>query len=325
VTRRESAAMLDWVAAGGRLVVVAAPLPLVQREFNHADVLDAVGLEPREIQIHAWDATQYDQPSLREGLGRLDWPSAWELHTVTAKNPLAGTPQVLVSNESRPLAVRVPFGTAGGEVVGIADATLLDNEWLRREDNAVLALRLLLGRASDGGRVAFDEFHHGFRADGKPGSAAVVLAGLLFSTWPGRALLFLAFAGLVHVAGAAVRLGAPDREKPPPRRALSEHAEALGRIFETARAGAEALRILAAGARRVVGQRTGIPSGLPPFEFEKRLASSPAPGAAELADAMRVADGPRAPGGSRTLKDSDMARIAATLAAAKRRFLHGGD
>jgi hypothetical protein len=119
------------------------------------------------------------------------------------------------------------------------------------------------------------------------------------------------------IAGASVRLGAPERERPPPRRALSEHAEALGRLFETSRARAVSLRILAAGARRAAGPRAGILASLPAAEFARRLRASPAPGASDLADALQQADAARA------AKDVAMARIAANLAAAKRRFLHG--
>jgi hypothetical protein len=164
----------------------------------------------------------------------------------------------------------------------------------------------------------FDEFHQGFRDEGAQGRIGAALAALLVGTWPGRAVLVLLFAGALALAGRAVRLGAPERGRPPPRRALSEHAEALGRLFETARARAATLSILAAGARRVTGPRVGIPAALPAPEFARRLRASPADGAAELADALARADAAKAS------KDVEMAEIAANLAAAKRRLLHGG-
>jgi hypothetical protein len=144
---------------------------------------------------------------------------------------------------------------------------------------------------------------------------------MLVSTWVGRALLVVALAGLVYAAGAAVRLGAALPAPPPERRALREHADALGRLFENARASREALEILASGVRRVCGARAGFPSGLPPAEFRQRLARSIAPGAQRLAAALEDAE---AAGVRPSVKDVELARIAANLAAAKRRFLHGG-
>jgi hypothetical protein len=175
-------------------------------------------------------------------------------------------------------------------------------------------MRLLLGR----GEIAFDEFHHGFRAD--PGGSEITsaLVALIPSTWPGRALLVALFGGALWLLGAMVRLGAPDHDRPPPRRALSEHADALGRIFQKARARNEALSILAAGARRTTGPRAGIPASLAPAEFVRRLRTAQAPGAAELAEAIARADA------KRFVKEAEMAEVAATLASAKRRFLHGG-
>jgi hypothetical protein len=214
----------------------------------------------------------------------------------------------------RCLAGRFAYGENGGEVVVVSDASLLDNEALGREDNAVLAVRLVAGR----GAVVFDEFHHGYRDDGDGDQLESALAAMLFGTWPGRALLVVVLGAALRLAGAAVRLGAPQRDRPPPRRALSEHAEALGRIFEKAGARRETLAILAAGARRVTGPRAGIPASLAPAEFVRRLRLAQAPAAAGLADALERADSPR------TAKDVEMADVAANLAAAKRRYLHGG-
>ena len=58
-------------------------------------------------------------------------------------------------------------------------------------------------------------------------------------------------------------------------------------------------------------------AGMSSREFVRRLRESTAPAAAELAAAIEQADTVRAG------KDVEMARVAANLAAAKRRFLHG--
>jgi hypothetical protein len=311
VTRREAAGIVDWVNEGGRLVVVAGPAPVGAPAPHERALLEAFGLRRKATPPNAGESTRIDDPVLGDGVGKLDWPAVGDVES-------SGRLDKLVTRGTRTLVGRAPWGDAGGEVVVVADDGLYANESLGKLDNAVLAVRVLLGRGSDDGRVVFDEFHHGFRDDGGPSHVGAALAAMLADTWPGRAVLVLLLAGGLAVAGLAVRLGAPERERPPPRRALSEHAEALGRLFESARARTVALRILAAGARRIAGPRTGILGSMPAPEFVRRLRASPAVGAAELADALNRADAGRAS------KDVEMAEIAANLAAAKRRLLHGG-
>jgi len=313
VTKRETARIVEWVGAGGRLVIIGGPPPAGVFVPHESSVVAAFGLSGYAYHRLLGDEMTVHDAALDEGLGRIEWPA----ESAIASGTLAAGAkdfEELVTSAGRCLAGRLKYGEKGGEVVVISDASLLDNEALAREDNAVLAARLVLGRGS----VAFDEFHHGYRDDGAAGQLSSVLAAMLVHIWPGRALLVIALGGAVWLSGAAVRLGAPEPDRPPPRRALSEHAEALGRIFEKAGARREALAILAAGARRVTGPRAGIPASLAPAEFVRRLRLAQAPGAAELADAIARADSPR------TAKDVEMAKVAANLAAAKRRFLHGG-
>jgi hypothetical protein len=312
VTKRETSRIVDWVAAGGRLVIVGGRPPAGVPVPLESPVVAAFGLAGYSYHRLVGDEMTVHDEALREGLGRIEWPA--ESAIASGKlAPAAKAFEELVTSSGRCLAGRFAYGENGGEVVVVADACLLDNESLGREDNAVLAARLVAGR----GAVVFDEFHHGYRDDGDGDRLTSVFAAMLFGTWPGRALLVVLFAGALRLAGAAVRLGAPLRDRPAPRRALSEHAEALGRIFEKAGARRETLAILAAGARRVTGPRAGIPASLAPAEFVRRLRLARAPAAAGLADALERADSPR------TAKDVEMAEVAANLAAAKRRYLRG--
>jgi len=311
ITRNESERIVGWVAAGGRLVIVGGPPAVGAVEPYTTTLYDAFGLRETATTPRAGETLRIDDAALGDGVGRLDWPA-----TRSIKSDKAFVP--LVTRGARCLVGRMPWGDAGGEVVVVADQSLLVNASLGKLDDCVVAVRVLLARGSDEGRVSFDEFHHGHRDDGSPGHVGAAIAAMLVDTWPGRAVLVLLLAGGLALAGASVRLGAPERERPPARRALSEHAEALGRLFEKSRSRTVALRILAAGARRVAGRRAGIPAATPAPEFVRRLRASPAVGAAELADALQRADAGRAS------KDVQMAEIAANLAAAKRRLLHGG-
>lgn len=314
LTRREVADAVAWTERGGRLVVVGGLAPLGAPAEHASPLLAAFGLRLEPVVRVAGSVTRIHDHEVAQRLGRIDWPAVRAVRLDPAHAPPVLLEEI-VTSDADCLVGRVRRGE--GELVAVADAKALENATLDEEDNAVLGVRLLTARASDAGRVVFDEFHHGFSEGDAGGGLAQALLALLTDTWPGRALLVALLAGMVYVSGAAVRLGAPERERPPPRRALSEHAEALGRIFEAARARTETLRILAAGARRRTAARAGLPATLAGAEFARRLRLSTSPGAAELADAMERADAGRAP------KDVEMARVAANLAAALRRFLHG--
>ncbi|MCE9637980.1 MAG: DUF4350 domain-containing protein [Planctomycetes bacterium] len=346
VSKAEARSLLDWAAKGGRLVVVDAPSTPPAQMIDVDPLLHPAGLETKNASGKGDDVKVLDGEWAAD-VADVHWSPRLVLHdrnaavapvvvtpappgapaTPSAPNPAESTatptderaspPETLVESADGPLVARVRFGA--GEVVAIADAQLLANETLGRGDNALLVVRILSDPARSA--VAFDEFHHGYTATGVRAGFVERLAGMVVHTWVGRAFLLVALAGLVFAGGAAVRLGAPLPEAAPPRRALREHADALGRLLEGAHASREVLEILGSGAGRVCGARAGFAPGLSPAEFRNRLDRSLAPGARELAAALADAE---ASSLKPSVKDVELARIAANLAAAKRRFLHGG-
>lgn len=316
LTRRETAEIVKWVDAGGRLVVAAGRgRDVVAAASSYALLAEfGVMVQPGSVSPEGRVAV-LDEETGRD-VRSVDWHAG---ASIAPADAAAAEFERLATAGGACVAARIARGENGGEVVVLADAELFDNESLGRADNAVFAVRLLLGRESDGGRVVFDEYHHGFSEGGTREHVVGVMLTMLIGTWPGRALLVIGIAGLVWLAGAGVRFGSPAPEPPPPRRAMSEHADALGRIFEKAAARKETLAVLAAGARRVAAARLGMPGTLTGREFVARLRGLRAPGTADLADAMERAESGRA------AKDVQMADAAANLARAKRRFLHGGE
>lgn len=317
LTRRETAELVEWVDAGGRLVVVAGvPMDAVLGGGANA-LLAKFGVTMRPGAVPTGAGVRVLDAAAARDMHGVEWRPAASVEAADAVAPV--TIETLATAAGACVAGRIARGENGGELVVLADAGLLENDSLGRGDNAVFAVRVLLARASDEGRVVFDEYHHGFGDTGSRDHVVAVMLAMVHGTWPGRALLVIALAGLVWVAGAGVRFGSPAPEPAPPRRAMSEHAEALGRIFEKAAARRETLRILAAGARRVAGARLGMPGTLTGPAFVARLRGLRSPGAADLADAMERAES------GREAKDVQMAEAAANLARAKRRFLHGGE
>lgn len=311
ISRSDAAAMLDWAAAGGRLVVVEGTSVPPQHTVDAAPLLSKVGLK---AQPHRTPDESPEGPAT-DGI-RVRWPAALVLVAdVSSRDPRAEPSESLVSSTAGDLAVRVPFGA--GEVVAVSDAVVLSNLRLRDDDNAVLATRLL---SPDGRAVVFDEHHHGWSGDGARGGIVARIGAAVFGTWPGRAFLVILLAALVFAAGTGVRLGAPLPEPRPSRRALREHADALGRLLESAGATREALRLLLDGVRRRVASRAGLAARCTDTELIGRLSASVAPGAAGLADAVAAASDAASRG---NVKDEEFARLAAKLADARRRFVRG--
>ncbi len=317
-------ALLDWTARGGRLVLIAPGPSAATPIVHHTELLARLGLALRLRRIGS-RAVRVSEGSGLDSQATIEWtPHSSLRKQVDIGDPRLGGAEPLVETRSALLAVRVPYGDRdgdgdepAGEVVVLSDELLFNNEHLRRADNSVLAVGLLTARTSDDGRVVFDEFHHGFRVGGeRPGIVATLLP-LIVTSWPGRALLVALGAWVVYLLGVGRRLGSPLPDVATPRRALSEHAEALGRLLENAQAGSATLQVLAAGTRRVVGQRSGLSPTLSAAEFQRRLAASTVPGAHELALALQRADM------AGEVRHAEVARLARQLARARRRYLYG--
>lgn len=114
------------------------------------------------------------------------------------------------------------YAAGRGEVVVVADPALFRNRFIAREDNAILAVHLLAGRA---GGVAFDEFYHGLTIRGNPLWLATrrPYAGILIA--------LLVCAG-VWIWRWGVWLGPPLAERPVSRRSLAEYVDAMARFFQ---------------------------------------------------------------------------------------------
>jgi hypothetical protein len=137
----------------------------------------------------------------------------------------------------------VQVGVGSGQVVALADASILHNRHLDDADNAALAVSLV----GQGRAVVFDEASHGYGAGA---------SGL-----PGRWVRFLiaaTLAVLVWMWTEAKRLGPPEdvaRPLPPARR---EYVDALAVSLSRTR-DPLALTELQRSARRRLATRLGLP------------------------------------------------------------------
>jgi hypothetical protein len=227
ITTADEDALLDFVSAGGRLVIGGTNPYYVKNLRDHPPRWSATG-------VGEWD--QVD-PSLGgaqsiESQGTGSWTST-------------GSGRALVGGPQESLLTTDHVGQ--GDILMLADASPLANQYLARADNAALGLALA-GPA--GRKVVFAEGAHGYGQT--RGIAAIP------RQWK-AALLVLLLAILVLVWSRARRFGPPDRaarELPPAR---SEYVRALSTTLERTHDPGGAFGPAQAWARDQIARRSALP------------------------------------------------------------------
>jgi hypothetical protein len=242
LTENDGAALLQFVTAGGRLVV-GGRAPYYLHDFA--------------------DAPPDWQPAGDTSWTTVD-PSLGALHDIrTAGTGSWSAPNgtsPLVGDESESLVTRARAGR--GEILYLADASPLENAYLGSGDNAAFALGLAgdVGRADEAQRSGARGSHVSHAvvfAEGVHGYGARRGLGALPDRWK-VALVLLGVAALAFVWSRARRFGPPDRTARdlPPARAL--YVEALSVSLERTRDRAAALAPAQRWARARVAARAGI-------------------------------------------------------------------
>ena len=167
---------------------------------------------------------------------------------------------IIAAVDGRPVILRFLY-RGGGSMTLAADPGWFTNEVWRNTDIAALLLPLLTHPAPPErpGRVAWDEYHHGF------GEERMGLAG---QTWrwlrespTGWAILQLIAVALLWLALSAVRFGPARAVIERRRRSPVEHLEALGAGLESAADSDTAVQRLALGLRRRLSRTGNLSSG----------------------------------------------------------------
>jgi hypothetical protein len=176
------------------------------------------------------------------------------------------------------------LGRGRGEILVIADGSLVSNGAIRAAGLAPLVARAVADWTAGGDTVRFDEYHHGHRG----GSPYRAFGSFLAREGVGRAALQLAIVALLALVPFAVRLGSPISPAPASRRSRLEHAAALGEVYRGARAEPVARRRLLAGFARRIGRARPSPGGEEEFlEGLERSVVTGAEAVAAVAEAWR--------------------------------------
>jgi len=200
-----------------------------------------------------------------------------------------------------------------GRIVFIPDSYAFSNESLGSTDDAVW----IVSQVSEwGGAALIDEYHQGF---GEKRELHTLVAMFAASPW-GFACMQLALAGVVYILGCRRRFGRPVDELPVERTSPIEAVEALGGLFETARAGALSVRTVHQYLNLQLTAMFGYSVDLSNPAVRDRIASRSSVSKAELesyAEAVkRAIDG-------ETTSDADLIRIARDATTISRSFSHG--
>src|SRR6202049_2441707 len=171
---------MAFLGSGGARVLVISP----DTAPNAAPLLGRLGIDPGGGSASG-TATVAQPFDSTDRVGTVPVSGGLTFTATPAVVPLIGAPGRVGAN---------------GRVFVLGDAQPLSNDGLRHDDSAFLALSLL--QRARGGRIGFDEFHHGE-------SNAVSGAGAIFDGPVGRAALLVALVVLLAIALNGRRLGKP--------------------------------------------------------------------------------------------------------------------
>ena len=220
--------------------------------------------------------------------------------TVSAKAhataPILGGVQTVAGADAaaafRPAASQVPLfrndrgdvlglrqDVGRGQLVALTDPLILCNGYIGKPDNGRLAADLI-AMTPTGGRVWFDEFHHGAAATASPETAWMT------TPW-GIALLAIVIIVFVGMAlrGRAFGPRIPMRARED--RSTAEYAVAVGSLLHRTGARRVTLETLLSATRRAVAQRVGLGGDVPGDRLNATIEQRAPAVAAELARAER--------------------------------------
>jgi hypothetical protein len=157
------------------------------------------------------------------------------------------------------LALRKPY--LSGSLVVIGSVHPLTNDGLRHRDTARFVYRELLRPLPPGAAVGFDEVHRGSPAAGPDGAGQPVgLRHLVFSSAPGRAIVYTAVVLFGYLVLSGRRFGTPlaPVEAAERTRPLVEHVQALAGLHRQARQFRYARRFFTERYQRLFARSLGV-------------------------------------------------------------------
>ena len=162
-------------------------------------------------------------------------------------------------------ALLVDYAYGRGRIVVLSDPYVVSNAGINRADNLFLAVGVVTGGLK--GRVAFDEFHHGYGQT----------RNQLFAYFRGTPILWLfAQASLVVLAlvwTRGRRFARPLPAPRPDRRSKLEFVSSMAELQQRARAYDLAVENIYQRTRRALARYAGLPATAPSSQIAERVAA----------------------------------------------------
>ena len=158
----------------------------------------------------------------------------------------------LFADRAGPLALVVPVGK--GRLIAVADGEMLSNSNLPKSENALFLANLLTHYSRPGGRVLFDEYHHGDIAGDQLGTLWEAL-GRPFQL----VLIQLLLAGAFLAILLSGRLGPPVPLRRGAARTSADYVASVASLYRRAEASGTALETLYRQFLREICGRLGLP------------------------------------------------------------------
>jgi Domain of unknown function (DUF4350) len=256
IDRAQSRAMLDWVERGGTLIFAddsSALFGPANALLADLDVETTVYSTTTTIARAAPAQPALDQPPLAAAPVNTDRKLV--MRTDDYVN-LVGTPDAIV-------VAGIKRGS--GYIYLSAAAYPFTNAGLRHEANAALALNMLR-RVPAGGRILFDEYHHGYFT---PPSTTRLVFG---SPW-GWAAAYATLALALYLILSGRRFGRPvPLKEEVARRSSAEYVESMADLFQRGGKRAYILGRYHAAFKRKLAKPLGVNPQLADAEFARELA-----------------------------------------------------
>lgn len=242
----------SWVSSGGILVYAA--------EQSEPQLDTQFGIHRKSAQATGNGAASQVATAPAPIFGGVKRVSGGD----PAQRLVASSAQVPLFRNRLGEVVGLRTAVGQGIVITLTDPLFLCNGHLGQPDNGRFAADLL-ALVPPGGRVLFDEFHHGAVASASQGTAWMT------TPW-GAALLW---AVVVLFAGIALRARAfgPRLSLRSTRdRSSAEYAQAIGRLLHRSGARTVTLETLVQATRRAVADRIGVGTAVPADRFQDVVA-----------------------------------------------------
>jgi hypothetical protein len=178
--------------------------------------------------------------------------------------PSAPVANVLYDREG-PGALLVDYAYGRGRVVVLSDPYVVSNAGVNRADNLFLAANVVTGGRK--GRVAFDEFHHGYGET----------RNQLFAYFGGTPILWMfaqgALVALALVWTSGRRFARPLPAPRPDRRSKLEFVSSMAELQHRARAYDLAVENVYQRTRRALARYGGLPASATAAQIAERVAA----------------------------------------------------